>query len=49
MPQMSPLWWMVMLISTTTMIMYIISIKFHNKENKMIKKNIKMMLINWKW
>nr|YP_010531050.1 ATP synthase F0 subunit 8 [Cladolidia biungulata]UXW93597.1 ATP synthase F0 subunit 8 [Cladolidia biungulata] len=49
MPQMSPSWWMLILIMTTISVMYTISVKFHNKENKMYMKNIKKTKINWKW
>nr|ATD51673.1 ATP synthase F0 subunit 8 [Taharana fasciana] len=49
MPQMSPSWWIIMLLITTSMNMYIMSIKFHNKENNTNKLNKKIMSIHWKW
>nr|YP_010175153.1 ATP synthase F0 subunit 8 [Olidiana longisticka]QSJ61359.1 ATP synthase F0 subunit 8 [Olidiana longisticka] len=49
MPQMSPLWWMTMLMMTTTMIMFIITIKFHNKKNKMNKLFKSNSKTYWKW
>nr|YP_010175192.1 ATP synthase F0 subunit 8 [Olidiana tongmaiensis]QSJ61397.1 ATP synthase F0 subunit 8 [Olidiana tongmaiensis] len=49
MPQMSPSWWMMIIISTTIMLMYMISIKFHNINYKMTLKEKNMKYKNWKW
>nr|YP_010175166.1 ATP synthase F0 subunit 8 [Olidiana obliquea]QSJ61371.1 ATP synthase F0 subunit 8 [Olidiana obliquea] len=49
MPQMSPSWWIMMLMTTTILIMLIMTIKFHNKENKMNKLIKKNSTTYWKW
>nr|QSJ61346.1 ATP synthase F0 subunit 8 [Olidiana ritcheriina] len=49
MPQMSPMWWTLMLITTTIMIILIMIIKFHNKENKTNKLIKKYSTNYWKW
>nr|ASM41873.1 ATP synthase F0 subunit 8 [Scaphoideus nigrivalveus] len=50
MPQMAPMWWTIILLSTMLTLMMTIIINYFNY-NKIIKSNYKMKfkVLNWTW
>nr|YP_010849270.1 ATP synthase F0 subunit 8 [Krisna expansiva]WGG89410.1 ATP synthase F0 subunit 8 [Krisna expansiva] len=49
MPQMSPMWWMTLMILFNLNFYLMMSMMYFNKKIYLKKKNKKTILMNWKW
>nr|QHV34323.1 ATP synthase F0 subunit 8 [Gessius sp. 'rufidorsus'] len=49
MPQMSPMWWMTLMLLFIFTLYMTMSMLYFNKKFYFKNKNIKKMMMNWKW
>nr|YP_010878950.1 ATP synthase F0 subunit 8 [Batracomorphus curvatus]WHE42602.1 ATP synthase F0 subunit 8 [Batracomorphus curvatus] len=49
MPQMAPMWWSILMLEFSIMLLMMMTMFYFKKNNKMIKINKKNKMMKWKW